>query len=172
DELKFRFLNNILKLDYSEAKDFVIEEEFNKIILFLSINHPDYYPNYVSPEDFSLNYGIKKTTLDFFIDKIVEENDIYPIKFFKILSEDDKVYYFQVNGELEKILSAIVEKHITKFTYLNKFHSTIENGSKIIDIEQVLNQILEKVSGFLFNEKLKRSSTISSDGNFSYLKSS
>ena len=152
-ELKFRFLNNILKLEYNEAKEFVIEDEFNKIVLFLSMNHPDQYPNYISPDEFSLHYEIKKTTLDFFLDKIVEEQ-IYPIKFFKILAEDDKIYYFQVNGELEKILNAIVEKHITKFTYLNKFHSTSENGSKLIDIEQVLNQILESISGFLFNEKL------------------
>ncbi len=156
-ELKFRFLNNILKLEYSKAEEFVQEDEFNKIILFLSINHPDYYPNYVSPEEFSLKYGIKKTTLDFFVDKIIEENTIYSIKFFKILAEEDKKYYFKANGELEKILNAIIEKHITKFTYLNKFHSTSEIESEIIDLEQVLNQILESISGFLFNEALKNS---------------
>jgi tetratricopeptide (TPR) repeat protein/DNA-binding HxlR family transcriptional regulator len=156
-ELKFRFLNNILKLEYSKAEEFVQEDEFNKIILFLSMNHPDYYPNYVSPEEFSLKYGIKKTTLDFFVDKIIEENTIYPIKFFKMIAEDNKVYYFQANGELEKILNAIVEKHITKFTYLNKFHSTSESERKIIDLEQALNQILKKASGLLFNEALKDS---------------
>jgi len=156
-ELKFRFLNNILKLEYSKAEEFVQEDEFNKIILYLSINHPDYYPNNVSPEEFSLKYGIKKTTLDFFVDKIVEENDIYPIKFFKLITEENKKYFFQANGELEKILNAIVEKHITQFTYLNKFHSTSDSGSELIDLEQVLNQILEKVSGFLFDEKLNNS---------------
>ena len=155
-ELKFRFLNNILKLEYSKAEEFVLEDDFNKIILFLSMNHPDQFPNYISPEEFSLKYEIKKTTLDFFVDKIVEEH-IYPIKFFKLVAEDDKNYYFQADGELEKILNAIVEKHITKFTYLNKFHSTSENGSKIIEIEQVLNQILKSTSGFLFNEKLQSS---------------
>ena len=156
DELKFRFLNNILKLDYNEAKEFVQEEEFNKIILFLSLNYPDQYPNYVSPGEFSIKYGVKKTTLDFFLDKIVEEQ-FYPIRFFKIRTEDDKIYYFQAGGELEKILNAIVEKHIKKFTYLNKFHATSESESELIDIEQVLNQILDKISGFLFNEKLKSS---------------
>ena len=156
EDLKFRFLNNILKLEYSKAEEFVQEEEFNKIILYLSMNHPDQYPNYISPEEFSLNYGIKRTTLDFFVDKIVEEK-FYTIKFFKIIAEDNKTYYFQANGELEKILSAIVEKHITKFTYLNKFHSTSENGNKPIEIELILNQILERVLGFLFNEKLKSS---------------
>jgi len=156
-ELKFRFLNNILKLEYNKAEEFVQEDEFNKIILFLSINHPDYYPNYVSPEEFSLKYGIKKTTLDFFVDKIVEENTIYPIKFFKIIAEENRKYYFQANGELDKILSAIIEKHITKFTYLNKFHSTSESKSEIIDLEQMLSQILENISSFLFNEKLKNS---------------
>lgn len=155
-ELKFQFLNNILKLEYRKAEEFVLEDDFNKIILFLSMNHPDQFPNYISPEEFSLKYDIKKTTLDFFVDKIVEEN-IYPIKFFNIVTEDDKKYYFQANGELEKILNAIVEKHITKFTYLNKFHSTSEDGSKLIGIEQVLNQILKNILGFLFDEKLKNS---------------
>jgi tetratricopeptide (TPR) repeat protein/Mn-dependent DtxR family transcriptional regulator len=156
EELKFRFINNILKLDYSEAKEFVEEDEFNKIILFLSMNHPDQFPNYTSPEDFSLKYGVKKTTLDFFVDKIVEEQ-FYPIKFFKLITEDDKIYYFQINGELEKILNAVVEKHITKFTYLNKFHSKSENGNGLIKIDDILNQILEIVSGFLFNEELQKS---------------
>jgi len=155
-DLKFRFLNNILKLEYTKAEEFVLEEEFNKIILYLSMNYPDQYPKNVSPEEFSLKYRIKRTTLDFFVDKIVEEN-IYPIKFFKIVAEEDKRYFFQANGELEKILNAIVEKHITKFTYLNKFHSISENGNKIIDIEHVLDQILENISGFLFNEKLGKS---------------
>jgi tetratricopeptide (TPR) repeat protein len=120
------------------------------------MNHPNRYPNYISPDEFSLRYDIKKTTLDFFVDKIVEEN-IYPIKFFKINTEDDKKYYFQANGELEKILNAIVEKEITKFTYLNKFHATSERRSEFIDIEHSLNEILKKVLGFLFNEKLKNS---------------
>ncbi|GAH11929.1 unnamed protein product, partial [marine sediment metagenome] len=93
-ELKFRFLNNILKLEYRKAEEFVLEDDFNKIILFLSMNHPDQFPNYISPEEFSLKYEIKKITLDFFIDKIVEEH-IYPIKFFKIEAEDNKNYYFQ-----------------------------------------------------------------------------
>ena len=51
EELKFRFLNNILKLDYGKAEDFVREDEFNKTILFLSMNHPDQYPNFISPEE-------------------------------------------------------------------------------------------------------------------------
>jgi tetratricopeptide (TPR) repeat protein len=155
-DLKFRFLNNILKLEYSKTEEFVLEEEFNKIILYLSMNHPDQYPNYISPEEFSQKYKIKRTTLDFFVVKIVEEQ-IYPIKFFKIIAEADKIYYFQVNGELEKILNAIVEKHITKFTYLNKFHSTSENGSELIDIDDILDQILKSISGFLFDEKLMNS---------------
>ncbi|MFX0009304.1 MAG: hypothetical protein ACFE9R_03225, partial [Candidatus Hermodarchaeota archaeon] len=157
EDLKFRFLDNILKLEYGKAEEFVEEEEFNKIILYLSMNHPDCFPDYISPEEFALKYDIKKITLDFFVDKIVEENDIYPIKFFKIVADENKTYYFQAGGELEKILNAIVEKHITKFTYLNKFHSTSGERRELIDVEQVLNQILEKILGFLFNTKLKSS---------------
>lgn len=150
DELRYHFLNNALKLDYNRAKDLLIDEEdFDKILLFLSINHPDQYPNYISPEDFSLKYKIKETHLKYIIDKIVEE-EYFQVKFFLIEDDQNKIYYFQENEPFEKILNSIVEKHITKLTYLNKF---IDNPT--IDIELLLDNILNDICGKLFNEKLK-----------------
>ena len=55
----------------------------------------------------------------------IVEKEIYPIKFFTLKTEDDKVYYFQVNEKLEKILSALVEDYITKYTYLDKLYTNI-----------------------------------------------
>ena len=44
----------MLRLDYSRVESMLTnEEDFDKILLFLSINHPDHYPNYVSTKDFS-----------------------------------------------------------------------------------------------------------------------
>ena len=153
-EIKFRFINNILKLDYGKAEELVIEEDFKKILMFLSINHPNQYPEYISPEEFSSTYNIKRTTLDFFIDKIVEEN-FYPIQFFKLEAENDKVYYFQSNERLERILNAIVEDYITKYTYLNKFHKKTTNENLAFDIEQILDNILNYICCNLFHENLK-----------------
>ena len=150
NELKFRFLNNALKLDYSKAKNLLVDEEdFDKILLFLSINHPDHYPNSISTEEFAFKYKIKETHLKFIIDKIVEE-EFFPVKFFQIESETGGIYYFQKNEAIEKILNAIVEKHITKLTYLNKFQN-----EPTIDIELLLDNIVNDICGNIFNDNLK-----------------
>ena len=152
DELKFRYLDNILKLNYSKVQSTLKnEEDFNKILLFLSINHPDQYPEFISPEEFSLKYDIDGTTLNYYIREIVD-NQFFKMKFFKMEGEQGKVYYFQKNEPIEKILNAIVEKYITKFTYLNKFQ---ENPT--IDINLLLENILNDICGNLFNERMKPS---------------
>ncbi len=151
DELKFRYLDNILKLSYSKVESMLKEEDFNKILLFLSINHPNQYPEYISPVDFSVKYKIDRTTLEYYIREMID-NEFFGIKFFKMEIEKGGTYYFQKNETLEKILNAIVEKHITKFTYLNKFHETT-----ITDVGLLLDIILNDICNNLFNEHLKPS---------------
>ena len=151
EDIQFRFLANMLRLDYSRVESMLTnEEDFDKILLFLSINHPDHYPNYVSTKDFSNTYGIKETKLDYYIDEIVE-NNIYPIKFFKFSVPPDKVYYFQENERLEIMLRTITEDHITKFTYLNKLFS------RTINIRTKLDDILEDACEILFDKSLQNS---------------
>ncbi|MFX1490454.1 MAG: hypothetical protein ACFFBI_14985, partial [Promethearchaeota archaeon] len=153
DELKFRYLDHVLKLSYSKVEAMLSsEEDFNKILLYLSINHPNQYPDYISPNEFSTKYKIDITTLNYYIREIVE-NEFFQIKFFKLVDEKEgKTYFFQKGEPLEKILNATVEKYITKFTYLNKFQ---ENPT--IDIELLLDNILNDISGNLFNRNLKTS---------------
>ena len=123
EDIQFRYLNNILRLDYSRVKPMLTdEEEFDKIVLFISMNHPDSYPNYISTENFSSKYGIKETKLQYYVDEIVEEQ-IYPIKFFKLIVGSKNCYYIQENERIEIILRAITEQHITKLTYINKLFS-------------------------------------------------
>jgi len=115
-DIQFKYLNNILKLDYEKVKPLLKEEEiFRKILLFLSINHPDQYPNFISSEDFSKVYKIKKTTLDYYIDEI-SNGKIYPVRFFKLRQPSGEQYYFQSDGTLEKMLRVITENQITKAT--------------------------------------------------------
>ncbi|MFX1569108.1 MAG: hypothetical protein ACFFCV_12155 [Promethearchaeota archaeon] len=151
EDIQFRFLNNVLRLDYTRVKTMLtVEEEFDKILLFLSINHPDQYPDYISKNDFSKKFGIKKSKLEYYIDEIVE-NQIYPIKFFKLTVSPETVYYFQEQERLEIMLQTITEEHITKFTYLNKLFS------RSMDIRATLDDILEDICNFLFDEELKNS---------------
>ncbi|MFX1418365.1 MAG: hypothetical protein ACFE9N_05535 [Promethearchaeota archaeon] len=152
---QFRFLNNILRLDYDKVKPILKDEEiFHKILLFLSINHPDKYPSFISSEDFSNKYKIKKTTLDYYIDEI-SEGKIYPLRFFKLTQPSGEQYYFQSDGKIERHLQVITENYINKATYLSKLFSKSTSTIPIIDIESIINDIVDKSCEFLFNRDLK-----------------
>ncbi|MFX1596782.1 MAG: tetratricopeptide repeat protein [Promethearchaeota archaeon] len=151
-ELKFRYLDLVLKLPYSKVKTVLKEEQdFNKILLFLAINHPDNYPNYISPKEFSEKYNIDRIALNYYINEIVN-NQFFQIEFFKLEDDQDRIYYFQKNEPIEKLLNATVEKHITKITYLNKFQK-----SPTINIDQLLEKIIKDISNNIFHIGLKES---------------
>jgi tetratricopeptide (TPR) repeat protein len=157
EDIQFRFLNNILRLDFEKVKPLLKDlEMFHKILLFLSINHPDHYPNFISSEDFSKFYKIKKTTLDYYIDEI-SEGKIYPLRFFKLRQPSGEQYYFQSDGTLEKMLRIMTEKKITKITYLNKLFSKPKPNLPTIDMKSILNDIVKKSCEFLFNKEMSAS---------------
>jgi len=156
-EIQFRFLNSVLRLDYEKIKPVLRDEEdFHRILLFLSINHPIDYPKYMSPEEFSQKYGIKKTTLDYYIDEIVE-NQIFPIRFFKLKVLPDKFYYFQSDEKVEMMLRIITEEHITKFTYLNKLFEGSSDLILPLNMSSTVNAILEEACQNIFDQGLKNS---------------
>ncbi|MFX1364764.1 MAG: hypothetical protein ACFFCE_17565 [Promethearchaeota archaeon] len=156
-EIHFRFLNNKLKLPYEKIKSTLeSEEEYDKVLLYLSINHPDQFPNYISPEEFSEKFSINLVKLKFVILRIVEEN-IFPIKFFKLELENDEYYYLQVNEKLERMLNAIVEDHITKFSYLNSLYGEIPGKTSPLTMESTVSSILEEICITLFDSGLKKS---------------
>ncbi|TFG13678.1 MAG: tetratricopeptide repeat protein [Promethearchaeota archaeon] len=155
DGIKFRFLSNVLKLNYSKVENLLEEEEtFNKILLFLSINHPDQYPDYVSPERFAHEYNLKKTTLDFFIEKIVEE-EFYDTKFFKLEVAPNKIFYLQAGEKIEKVLRAIVDDYMTRYTYLNNLYRNIPKNGPELTISNIIEQIVNEICSNLFHEELK-----------------
>jgi DNA-binding PadR family transcriptional regulator len=146
---QFRFVNNILKLDYNRVESMLKNEtDFHKILFFLSINHPDKYPNYISPIEFSKEYRIKENTLTYYIDQIVE-NNIYPIKFFELRATPNRHYYFQENEKLETMIRAITEDYITEFTYLSRLFA------RSFDFDVLVNEISDEVCTFLLDNNLK-----------------
>ncbi|MBY9014070.1 MAG: hypothetical protein KGD68_00115 [Candidatus Lokiarchaeota archaeon] len=155
DGIKYRFLNIVLRLDYTKVESTLSDEvDFDKILLYLAINHPDQYPKYITAKDFALEYDIKLTTLNFFIEKIVEDN-IYPIHFFKLNASDKYTYYIQAEERLEKMLNVIIEDYIRKFTYLSKFQKASGVQYHIPDINELLEDITSDMCSNLFHDDLK-----------------
>jgi len=155
EEVRFRFLNNILRLTYEKVKpNLESEEDFHKILLYLSMNHPTQYPNSISTEKFAQEFGIELITLEYYLLQIVEKN-IYPTKFFRLNADSAEIYYLQTNEKLEQILNAIVEEHITKFTYLNKLYEEEMDKSYSFSLESTINAILKEICGNLFKEGLR-----------------
>jgi Mn-dependent DtxR family transcriptional regulator len=150
DRVKFRFLNKVLKLDYLKVSTILKDEEdFYIILLYISINHPDFYPDYLSLEEFSRFYKIEKRMLDFWVNEIVE-SDLYDLKFFKLDISSNKYYYFHFDEKLEKILRAITEEHIAANKYLEKF---TELGS----LNSMIDDILEEICEILFHKDFRES---------------
>ncbi|MHA1487982.1 MAG: tetratricopeptide repeat protein, partial [Promethearchaeota archaeon] len=154
-DIKFRFLNNKLKLPYEKVKSTLdSEEDYDKILLYLALNHPNRFPHYTSPEEFSERYDIKLIKLNFVILRIVDDN-IFPVKFFKLELTNGKTFYFQVNEKVEQMLNIIVEDHVTKFTYLNNLEENTSERSPPLTMESIVNAILEEIIETLFNPGLK-----------------
>ncbi len=150
DRVKYRFLNKVLKLDYLKVNTILKdEEEFYKILLFISINHPDFYPDYLSLEDFSRFYKIEKRKLDFWVSEILE-SDLFKLKFFKLEISLNKCYYFHSDEKLEKILRAITEEYIAANKYLEKF-------VELRDMNSVVDDILNEICEFLFHKDFRES---------------
>jgi len=156
-QIQFNFLNYILKLDYEQVKSILKKEDiFYKILLYLAMNHPKRYPNYISPEDFSRIYQIKAITLNYYVNEI-SAGTIYQTKFFKLTAPPEKVYYFQSDGKLEKMLEIITETQINKYSYLNKLFSDKVNVTPNLDVNFIIDQILDECCESLFDSDFKES---------------
>jgi len=156
-DIKFRFLNNVLKFPYNKVRSSLDnEEDFSKVLLFLCLNHPNQYPDYISPKDFAKEYNINLVKLNFIVLRIVEEN-LYPIKFFKLEDTPDEVYYFQANERIERMLNAIVDDYITEFTYLNKLYEETPEENPPLTLESTVNTILDEICDTLFDKGLRGS---------------
>jgi len=168
-DIKFRFLNNKLKLPYEKVKSTLdSEEDYDKILLYLALNHPNRFPHYTSPEEFSERYDIKLIKLNFVILRIVDDN-IFPVKFFKLELTNGKTFYFQVNEKVEQMLNIIVEDHVTKFTYLNNLEENTSERSPPLTMESIVNAILEEIIETLFNPGLKSALRTFLPGYINYL---
>ncbi len=155
NNIKVIFFDLFNLLDYTKTeKSLVSKEDFYKIILYLSINHPNNYPDYILPKDFSLKYNIKIPTLNFLIQNIVEEN-LYNIKFFKFIIDNNATYYFREGEKIEQMMYLILDENIVKYSYLNKLQPDISDNKKVLETAILLDNILNDVCNKLFDKRIK-----------------
>jgi len=157
EEIQFRFITYMLKLSFERVNQLLKNKEnFYKILLFLALNHPDRYPDFISSKDFSKTYNIKKTVLDYYIDEI-SAGKLYPTKFFKLRGPSGGLYYFQTGGKLEKMLQVITEEQINKMAYINTLFSKTLHTLPISIRNSIINQIFGLLKETLFHKDLKES---------------
>ena len=155
EKIIFRFLKYLLKIDYSKLKKSISNnEDLYKILLFISINHPEQFPNYVSFEEFSLQYKIKKVVLEFYIYQIVDRG-LFSIKFFKI-KDHHRIYYLPKDEKLERIIKTILNDEIERLTLLNTFYKNQKPKYLLQGISNLIANTLDQIFDFLFDPELKK----------------
>ncbi len=157
DNLKYHFVTLKLLLNYTKVQSTLPnEEDFNKILLFLCLNHPDEYPNYISIEEFANEYSIEEQNLNHYIWNIVDQN-LYDIKFFQLTMANNHHYYFHADEKIDIILSAIVDSYVTKYHFLNQLRSEYSPGSEVLNVNlpQLIEKIRDDVIGFIFHRDFK-----------------
>jgi len=151
------FLDLINHLDYGEVENILpSKEDFYKLILFFSMNHPNRYPESISQEKFAREHDIKIATLTFFVQNITEE-DLYHLKFFKLKFNEDKIYYFREDEKFDKMLHLIIDENILKFSYLKRLEPDISKRERDLQTADLLDNILNDISDKLFDRNIKSS---------------
>lgn len=154
--IKYRLLDYILKMDYDSVRKLIKrKEDFFKILLFISINHPTEYPYFISIENFSLKYKINFNFLTYFLEEFIS-GELFQIMFLMLPVLEDCTYYLQVGGKVEKILRAITVDTLKKRIYISKFYG---NESENIDLEEIIETIVDEASERIINPKFKNTLT-------------
>jgi len=166
NEIKIEFIdlaNDIPpdKLDFSF-------EKFYKLLLFLVLNHPKFYPEYtISKENFRKIYDnnfvdsnekITHADLDYFLQEIIVKEKRFRIKFYKLklkIREDvSEELYFRAKSEYGKIFRTIVEAQLNKLYYDVNLGTVKLNQESLKDTYECIMSIL--INKFqLFHEDLE-----------------
>ncbi len=129
--IKHRFNKFRLAFDYVSHKNIFRENErhYNLTLLFLSINHPESFPDFLTPLDFCVKYNFKKVELDYYISQLLEP-ELSHIKIFQIKTNDEEFYYFHEKEKLAKVLKVLIQDYLEK-----KFEKTMEKEWRKYDYD-------------------------------------
>jgi len=178
-EIKLEFLKLANDITFDKFKDIFSIEKFNKLLLFLVLNHPRFYlSNNISIEDFLKKYNINsrdditKPDILFFVQKVVGEN-IYGVKYYQLILEPNKMaLYFSSNSEFGIFFETTIKSRLKDLYYLKNLGKPSleilreegiwtgsDQGRMVIDLYHVYKNILDDLINKykLFHKDLRAS---------------
>lgn len=132
--IKLEFLLMSNEITYDKFKDIYSLDKFNKLLLFLVLNHPKFYPKEsTSIEDFIRRYNkdseeiLTKTDILFFLQKIIKENTC-KIKIYKLSIESNKIsLFFSSHSEYGIIFETLIRSRLKEIYLLKRVFNNYPN---------------------------------------------
>ena len=122
-EVQLEYLKLATLISHEKLREIYSEQEFNKLILFLTFNHPRFYEDYsINNKNFIEKYNKKSegklsiNNINTFIELVVDKEK-YGIKFHK-LKVDTKELYFAENSHYGEIFKTIVDNKLMDLIFL------------------------------------------------------
>lgn len=145
--IKHRFNKFRLAFDYVSHKNIFRENErhYNLTLLFLSINHPESFPDFLTPLDFCVKYNFKKVELDYYISQLLDPESS-STKIFQFKIDDEKFYFFHERDKLAKVLKILIQDYLEK-----KFEKTMEREWRKYDYDVKIPLNHDEISEIVSN---------------------
>lgn len=124
-QLQIEYLNLASVITFDKVyKIFSEEEKFNKLLLFLTLNHPKFYPRYSTSIEFfkekynSISEGSLTThEIGIFLERILAKKD-YDTRFHKlVLPFDEITLFFTEDSEYGRVFEDTVDSHLKMFIH-------------------------------------------------------
>ena len=163
-EIQLEYINLASYITYDKLKgSYPIENQFNKLLLYIVFNHPKFYTKYnvdiIGFKDKINNTSSENLTIyqiGFFLEKVIDDN-IYGIKFHKLeVDSSTNDFYFSENGYYGEIFKNTVDNYLKNlFLIGNLTDRNLDNESLMKTYGDIAFDLVERFK--LFHPDLKNS---------------
>ncbi len=150
DKIKVQFLKLASIISFDKLKIlFKTQDKFNKLLLFLVLNHPKFYPEEsISIVDFREKYNdlsngiLTKPEIEIFIQKVIDERE-YGINFHKlVLPKRGIELYFTEKSEYGQIFQISVDTALENMMHLKNLGVIELNEKSLKDTYEYILKVL------------------------------
>lgn len=146
-EVQLEYLKLASVITHDKLSEVYSEEEFNKLLLYLTLNHAKFFREYsIQKEDFIKKYNQKtdgelsESYISTFIELIVDRKK-YGVGFHKLRDEKNDIdLYFAENSEFGEIFKIIVDNKLKDLVLLDSLGIVDLNYS---ELQNTYNEIIE-----------------------------